>query len=152
MRATIYKALVEKLKAYTDAEGNQVFKHFDLWNEQVEFIEDEAPFETPAVFIEFRSINWGDTMQNVQRGTIPMRLHIVTEWKGATNDGSIYQERALKRLDLVDGLASHLYNWSYNEEGTNVQRVQRSTSYTNHNHGELVEDIEDYTFTVMTRI
>ena len=152
MRATIYKALVEKLKAYTDAEGNQVFKHFDLWNEQVEFIEDEAPFETPAVFIEFRSINWGDTMQNVQRGTIPVRLHIVTEWKGATNDGSIYQERALKRLDLVDGLASHLYNWSHNEDGTNVQRVQRSTSYTNHNHGELVEDIEDYTFTVMTRL
>lgn len=27
MRANIYKALVAKLKEYTDAEGNQVFKH-----------------------------------------------------------------------------------------------------------------------------
>lgn len=152
MRANIYKALVAKLKEYTDAEGNQVFKHFDLWNENVEFIEDETPFDVPALFIEFRSISWGDTMQNVQRAQFPIRLHIVTEWKGASNDGSIYQEQALKRLDMVDRLAAHLFNWSHNEGNTNVQRVQRSTSYTNHNHGELVEDIEDYTFTVLQRI
>ena len=149
MRANIYKALVDKLKAYTDAEGNQVFKHFDLWNEQVEFIEDETPFDTPAVFIEFQTINWGDTMQKVQRGSLPLRLHIVTEWKGSTNDGSIYQEQALKRLDLVDGLASHLFNWRHDRDGVNIQRMQRSASYTNHNHGELVEDIEDFTCTVL---
>ena len=92
MRANIYKALVDMLKAYTDAGGNQVFKHFDLWNEQVDFIEDETPFEMPAVFIEFQTINWSDTMQNIQRGQTPIRLHVVTEWKGGTNDGSLYQE------------------------------------------------------------
>ena len=149
MRANIYKALVDKLKAYTDTEGNQVFKHFDLWNEQVDFIEDETPFETPAVFVEFQTINWSDTMQQVQRGTLPVRLHIVTEWKGSTNDGSIYQEQALKRLNLVDGLASHLFNWKHGRDGVNIQRMQRSTSYTNHNHGELVEDIEDFTCVVL---
>lgn len=149
MRANIYKALVEKLKAYTDAEGNQVFKHFDLWNEQVDFIEDETPFETPAVFVEFKSIDWGDTMQNMQRGTFPIRLHVVTEWKGATNDGSIYQDEALKRLDIVDGMATHLFNWSHKEGETYIQRMQRRSSYTNHNHGELVEDIEDFTCVVL---
>ena len=149
MRADIYKALVEKLKEYADAEGNRVFKHFDLWNEQVEFIEDETPFDTPAVFIEFQTINWGDTMQKVQRGTLPLRLHIVTEWKGSTNDGSIYQEQALKRLDLVDGLSSHLFNWRHGQNGVNIQHMQRSASYTNHNHGELVEDIEDFTCVVL---
>lgn len=152
MRATIYKALVEKLKEYTDTEGNQVFMHFDLWNEQVDFIEDETPFDTPAIFIEFRSINWSDTMQNMQRGTLPIRLHVVTEWKGSTNDGSIYQETALKRLDLVDNMAGHLFNWRATEGNTDIQRMQRTASYTNHNHGELVEDIEDYTCTALCRI
>lgn len=152
MRANIYKALVEKLKEYTDEQGNQVFKHFDLWNEQVDFIEDETPFDTPAIFIEFRSINWSDTMQNMQRGTLPIRLHVVTEWKGSTNDGSIYQENALKRLDLVDNMAGHLFNWRTTEGNTDIQRMQRTASYTNHNHGELVEDIEDYTCTALCRI
>ena len=149
MRANIYKALVEKLKAYTDAEGKQVFKHFDLWNEQVDFIEDETPFETPAVFVEFKTISWSDTMQHVQRGTLPIRFHVVTEWKGATNDGSIYQDEALKRLDLVDGMASFLFNWMHEKDGVNIQRMQRNTTYTNHNHGELVEDIEDFTCVVL---
>lgn len=152
MRADIYKALVEKLKEYADAEGNQVFKHFDLWNEQVEFVEDETPFDTPAVFIEFQTINWTDTMQHVQRGKLPVRLHVVTEWKGATNDGSRYQDQSLERLEMVDGLAKHLFNWRHDMGGVNIQQMQRTTSYTNHNHGELVEDIEDYACTALFRL
>lgn len=149
MRANVYKALVEKLKEYTDAEGKQVFKHFDLWNEQVEFIEDETPFETPAVFIEFQSINWNNTMQRVQRAQFPVRLHIVNEYMGSESDGSMYQEQALERLDIVDGLASHLFNWTYEYKGIKIQQFQRTASHTNHNHGELIEDIEEYTCTVI---
>lgn len=149
MRANIYLALVDKLKEYTDALGNKVFKHFDLWNEQVEFIEEEAPFETPAVFIEFRTIEWNDTMQNVQRGKIPVSLHVVTEWKGSECDGSIYQQNSLKRFAIVDGIAEHLFNWKYNDGRVNIQQMQRTTSNTNHNHGELVEDIEDFMCTAL---
>ena len=152
MRANIYKALVEKLKTYTDTNENKVFKHFDLWNEQVDFIEDETPFETPAVFIEFRTINWGDTIQSVQRAIVPLRLHIVTEWKGSTNDGSIYQDKSLERLELVDGLADHLFDWRDSTGNVNIQRMQRTASYTNHNHGELVEDIEDFECTILCRL
>ena len=152
MRAKIYKALVEKLKEYTDEAGNQVLKHFDLWNEQVDFIEDEAPFETPAVFVEFKTINWSDTMQGLQQGTCPIRLHVVTEWKGATEDGSQFQDKSLHRLAIVDGLATHLYNWKHDDGRTNIQRMQRTDSYTNHNHGELVEDIEDFSCKVLYRI
>ena len=152
MRANIYKALVAKLKEYTDAEGSPIFKHFALWNEQVDFVEDEEPFPTPAVFVEFRSINWSDTIQNIQRGTCPVRLHVVTEWKGSDSEGSLQQEDALKRLTIVDGMAAHLYNWSNNDDAVNIQRMQRTASHTNHNHGELVEDIEDFTCTVMQHL
>lgn len=152
MRANIYKALVAKLKEYTDAEGNQVFKHFDLWNEQVEFIEDESPFEMPAVFIEFQTINWGDTMQNIQRGQCPIRLHVVTEWKGSECEGSLYQDKALERLDIVDGMAKHLFNWSHNDGEVTIQRMQRKASHTNHNHSEVVEDIEDFGCTVVQKV
>ena len=149
MRANVYKALVEKLKQYTDAEGNQVFKHFDLWNEQVDFVEDETPFGTPAVFVEFKEISWGNTSQYVQQASFVIRLHVVTEWQGSESDGSRYQEQALKRLEIVDGLASHLYNWVHRDDGVKIQQMQRSASYTNHNHGELIEDIEDFTCRVL---
>ena len=118
----------------------------------MEFIEDETPFDVPAVFIEFRGITWSDTMQNVQRAQFPLRLHIVTEWMGSECEGSLYKDKALERLNIVDGLVSHLFNWSHKENTTNIQRMQRSASYTNHNHGELVEDIEDFTCTVLQQI
>ena len=33
-------------------------KHVDLWNHNVEFIEQETPWERPAVFVEFGEVVW----------------------------------------------------------------------------------------------
>lgn len=52
MRTFLYTSLTDHLKKLTDLEGEQLIKHIDLWNEQVEFIEQETPFATPAIFIE----------------------------------------------------------------------------------------------------
>lgn len=41
----------------TDAEViNRAIEHVDLWNHNVEFIEQETAWERPAVFIEFQPI------------------------------------------------------------------------------------------------
>ena len=43
----------------TDAEViNRAIEHVDLWNHNVEFIEQETAWERPAVFIEFQPIKW----------------------------------------------------------------------------------------------
>ena len=47
MRKELYKALCERLKTVDNV------KHIDLWNNNVEFIEQESAWQRPAVFIEF---------------------------------------------------------------------------------------------------
>ena len=50
----------ERIKQMTEAGDTPDFaiKHFGLWNRQVEFIEEEAHFPMPAVFIEFGRLAW----------------------------------------------------------------------------------------------
>ena len=33
-------------------------QHVDLYNENVEYVDEESPWERPAVFIEFDDIEW----------------------------------------------------------------------------------------------
>ena len=52
MRKEIYEMLCERL-------GNiPEIKYIDLWNHNVEFIEQEDNWERPAVFVELCPINW----------------------------------------------------------------------------------------------
>ena len=115
MRRMLYLGLTERLKELKEENGNPVIRHIDLWNEQVEFIEQEEPFDTPAVFIEFRPVQWRTMGGNAQQADVPFRLHVVTTWKGSARHGSHFQQDSLERFDLL------------------------------HNHEELVEDISDFT-------
>ena len=56
MRRFLYLSLIERLKQLTDRDGKPVIRTFDLWNEQISFLEQEEPFDVPAVFIEFLSL------------------------------------------------------------------------------------------------
>ena len=60
-------------------------RHVDLWNHNVEFIEQEQSWERPAVFIEFAPVRWNAIMPGVEYRAEPeIRLHIVTDWQGCT--------------------------------------------------------------------
>ena len=52
MRKEIYRAICAALQ---DIDGTPV-KHVDLWNHNVEFIEQEEAWDRPAVFVEFAPI------------------------------------------------------------------------------------------------
>ena len=52
MRKELYRLLCSELKAI------DLIKHIDLWNHNVEFIEQEENWERPAVFVEFCPIQW----------------------------------------------------------------------------------------------
>ena len=100
--------------------GGGAIKHIDLWNHNVEFIEQEENWERPAVFIEFRPIKWNAIVNGLEYRAEPeVALHVVTDWKGGTSDGSQFQEEGLEVFDLVE-------------------------SDTNHNHEDIVENIEIY--------
>lgn len=145
MRSFIYTSLMERLKQLKDEAGEPALKHYDLWNEQVEFIEQEEPFAVPAVFVEFRPVQWATLGGEVQQADLTLRLHIVTPWQGSAADGSLYREQSLRRFDLLDRIDDHLWDFSASDTVYSMFMFRRSASHTNHNHGELVEDVTDYT-------
>ncbi|MBR3571668.1 MAG: hypothetical protein IKN99_00215, partial [Bacteroidales bacterium] len=66
MKKQLYLAIKNRLKNIPGADGQPLFKHFDLWNQQVEFIEQETPFQTPAIFVEFQPLQWRTLGNRVQ--------------------------------------------------------------------------------------
>ncbi|WP_165025609.1 hypothetical protein [Dysgonomonas sp. ZJ279] len=57
----LYKEIADKIK------GNlQEVRHVDLWHDQVSFLAEELPFDTPAIFIGFSTVNIDDMGTLVQ--------------------------------------------------------------------------------------
>ena len=90
MRKEIYKMLCERL-------GNiPEIKYIDLWNHNVEFIEQEDNWERPAVFVELCPINWEATVAGMRYVTeAKVNLHVVTDWLGSSAANSDQREECL---------------------------------------------------------
>lgn len=137
MRTELYKALCEKLRSI----GDEEIKHIDLWNRNVEFIEQEEAWERPAVFIEICPITWEQTAGGkTQRGTGLVKLHIVTDWKGSAADGSSDQEEALAVFDYSEKIQKAIEGLV----GEKFHALHLAETYTNHDHEEIVESVEVY--------
>ena len=146
MKKQLYLDIVTRLKTILndDETPAPVFKHFDLWNRQVEFMEQETPFEFPAVFIEFMPHNWETMGKRRLQSDIRIRLHIVTRWFAQTADYSPDSAEALEYLDLVNKVTACLQG----ADMTDSNAFVRVSSIPNHNHVGLLDSVEEY----MTRI
>lgn len=144
MRKELYLALVRELQA---VEG---IRHIDLWNHNVEFLDQEEAWERPAVFVEFVPIKWEAIARGVEyrSPTAEVRLHVVTDWAGASSAGSEFQEAALAPFDLCQQIHHRLCGLS----GEKFKRLDLVQSDTNHNHEDIVEHIETYQFVAFERL
>ena len=147
MRKSIYLAVIERLKQIKDAEGNSKIKYFDLWNHNVEFIEQETAFDTPAAFVEFGTIDWTTLAGGIQQANVVVSLHIVTAYKGASSDGSVDQSEAISHFELLDEIGRVMFGL----KGEGFQAFKRIRSQTNHNHEELIENIETFSTFVIDK-
>ncbi len=139
MRKEIYEMLCDRLKEV----GGGAIKHIDLWNHNVEFIEQEEQWERPAVFIEFQPIQWrqvktGSSISYTSR--CRLSLHVVTDWHGSSSADSEFREKSLSYLDLLEDIHASLRGLS----GQSFNGLDLVESLTNHNHDELLESIEIY--------
>ena len=73
------KELFEAIKAKIESTLPEIL-HVDLWNHNVEYIEEETPWARPAVFVEFGAISWQPLQGGGRRGSGVVRLHLVTDW------------------------------------------------------------------------
>lgn len=150
MREELYNAIKNRLEAlrintageyYELPDGADVdddlhsraIRHIDLWNHNVEFIEQEEAWARPAVFVEFVPFKWHAIVPGVEYRAQPqINLHVVTDWAGQKGIGEF---RLLDRLhELLAGL-----------EGETFMEFDIDGSSTNHNHEDIVENIETYT-------
>ena len=129
--------------------AERVVKHIDLWNHNVEFIEQETSWERPAVFVEFTPIRWKPIVEGVEYRAEPrINLHVVTDGEGAASDGSDFKEEALEVFDLPELLHESLVGLS----GKKFLDLDLVESQTNHNHEEIVENIEAYQCVAIKRL
>lgn len=141
MRKQLYLDIKNRLMTIKTSNGEPLFRHFDLWNRQVDFLEQETPFATPAVFVEFDTMQWRTIGQHTQECDLTVRLHIVTEWFSGTDHLSPIESMALDFLDLSDLVVAHMQ--SFCTQYTNSW--MRTASVTNHDHERYVDSVEQYT-------
>ena len=114
-----------------------------------EFIEQEDAWERPAVFVEFGRIIWDSLMGGREwRGRCEVRLHVVTDWKGSSNYDSENLEESLSVFDLLKEIQLKVTGMS----GETFCNVRFIASDTNHNHEDIVENIEVYGVTCIRKL
>jgi hypothetical protein len=128
MRRELYTAIRDALLGRGD------IMHVDLWNRNVEFIEEDMPWERPAVFVEIDPIEWQSLHQGRLRANATLKLHVVTDWGN--------EEDSLAALDLSEDIRSTMENL----EGECFHGIELLSSATNHDHEEIVENIETFSY------
>lgn len=151
MRKELYKAIADRLfliaadgsmiDPEAEEQPDRLIKYVDLWNHNVEFLDEEQPWARPAVFVEFTPIVWDVIKPGREYRSKPVvNLHIVTDWAGDASAGSELQDDALKVLDYSEIIHKALQGL----EGEHFNRFDLAETHTNHNHEEIVESIEVY--------
>lgn len=138
MRALLFNVLKELMLTAGD------ILHVALWNQQVAFLEEEEPFDLPAVFIEFAPMEWRifDKSRTNNKQTMVsdarLTLHLLTP--------STWGDE--KTLEFADGFTGRFAGIQvHDKEGElHACNFMHAASTTNHDHGELVESLETFSF------
>lgn len=130
-RQELYEAVASSLHSIPEV------RHIDLWNRNVEFVDQDTPWDRPAVFIEIAPIKWEPRAEGCYRAEVQVRLHIVTDWaedacSGCPADGIAFELPDTIRK-AIDGIS-----------GDTFCDMRLEESHTNHDHEEIVESIEVY--------
>lgn len=94
----------------------------DLWHNQVNFLADEHPFPTPAVFLSFRGRRFKDAGDKVQDVTMQVDVFLFYETFTDTYHDGVNQESALKFIDSLDRLNALLHG-SQGENYSSMRRI-----------------------------
>lgn len=136
LRRELYEALCERLL------GVDGVKYVDLWNHNVEFIEQETAWARPAVFVEFSPVKWDATVNGLRYvGAVTVSLHVVTDWAGSSAADSAERDSALDVFDLLERIHAALADLC----GENFRELDLVESTTTHNHEDILENVETYT-------
>ena len=138
MRIQIYHLLKSFLLSIKDDEEKSIIQHVDVWNNQLAFVEEEQPFSTPAVFVEFAPIHWKSQMRGVLDAEVDIALHIVTDSRVGKLDD------ALEAFDLIDNKIPPVLARVQTAPTYSIGSFTRISSTSDHDHDELQDNTEVY--------
>ncbi|MCQ2298739.1 MAG: hypothetical protein MJZ81_01240 [Bacteroidales bacterium] len=139
MRKIIYQTISNALLNLLDESQQPVINHVSLWNNQLLYAEEEQPFNTPAVFIEFRDIAWNILPHGRREAVVTVNLHVVT-------DSRLCQwADAVDVFDLIDRINATIHGLTYSDEdGKAMDALTCIASSTDSSFDELQDNIETY--------
>lgn len=97
-------------------------KWVDLWHNQISFMEEEHPFGTPAVFLDFRILNVTGMGGQNQQLEAQVGMYVFYETFLDTFDGAYNQDDALVYLDLLTQLQERFHG----SNGTSYSEMTRT--------------------------
>lgn len=129
------RELFEKIREALMAMEGEPVRHIYLWNRNVEFIEQEAAWERPAVFLEFEPVKWHAHDPGFEYHCQPrVRLHVVTDWA----------PEALDRDDERFRLTERIHRQLRGLSGPRFYGLDLVESVTNHDHEDILDTVEIY--------
>lgn len=134
MRKIVFKAIADAVAALPGV------AFVDLWNNQVQALNGGSAFPFAAVFIEFEAVEWKQQNMGARRGTLAVRLHVVTRAVSTHGHNDPRINEALAVFDLLDAINAAMQGL----RGPNFSGFMLTTSATNHDHSEIVENVERY--------
>lgn len=134
MRKQIFKAIADAVAAVPGV------AFVDLWNNQVQTLNGGAAFPFASVFVEFEAIEWKQQNIGTRRGNCAVRLHVVTRAVPTHGHKDPRINEALAVFDLLDAINGAMQDL----RGDNFSGFMLTTSATNHDHAEIVENVERY--------
>lgn len=134
MRKQIFKAIADAVAAVPGV------GFVDLWNNQVQTLNGGTAFPLAAVFIEFETVEWKQQNMGARRGALAVRLHVVTRAVATHGHNDPRINDALAVFDLLDNINAAMQAM----RGANFSGFMLTASATNHDHAEIVENVERY--------
>ncbi len=139
MRALVYNTIKSALESIVDQEQKRVIKHIDLFNHQLDYAEEEQPFETPAVLVEFQPIVWMHQLHGVRDADFTVNLHVITDSRVGK------WEDTVAVFELLDTINRTLHGIGSSTALGTMNALTCTQSTTDHNFDELQDNIETYT-------
>ena len=156
MRKQLYLAIISQLKliqlndqgkyitATTLDDKKSSIKHFDIWNNNLQYIEETPPFDCPAVFLQFQPITWEARSKGVRGADVSVTLHVITANRTPSAKELNHETKALAFFDLLDAINYNLYNL----KGDFFRYLTSISSATDHDHDDLIDSMETYSVQV----
>jgi hypothetical protein len=94
----------------------------DLWHNQVNFLETEHPFQTPANFLSYRSVRIEDNGLKTQKVRVQVDFYLFYETFADTYLGASNQDTALEFIDLLDKINA-VFHGTDGESYSNMRRT-----------------------------